>query len=60
MFPLWALNDEAHGGLSFTARDIGTTMLIAAPGQILTQVFLFPTLSARLGYKRLFQCSLCT
>lgn len=38
MFPLWALNDEAHGGLSFSARDIGMAMLLAAPGQILTQV----------------------
>eukprot|EP00045_Choanoeca_perplexa_P011530 m.122900 g.122900 ORF g.122900 m.122900 type:complete len:482 (+) comp15663_c0_seq1:135-1580(+) len=57
LFPLWSLTPSSIGGLDFTLRHIGLTVLCAAPVQILFQVFVFPMLSARWGYKHLYQRS---
>eukprot|EP00730_Choanoeca_flexa_P001821 TRINITY_DN10796_c0_g1_i2.p1 TRINITY_DN10796_c0_g1~~TRINITY_DN10796_c0_g1_i2.p1 ORF type:complete len:482 (+),score=80.25 TRINITY_DN10796_c0_g1_i2:89-1534(+) len=57
LFPLWTLTAVNIGGLNFTLRHIGLTVLCAAPVQILFQLFVFPALSARWGYKHLYQRS---
>jgi MFS family permease len=54
VLPLWALNDAAHGGFSFDPGDIGLVVTCLAPFQILGQLFVFPRLAKRSGYRRLF------
>ena len=61
VFPLWVLNDKAHGGFNFQVgvvmvvgdamlivwqqTDIGLVILFAAPVQIVTQVVLCCTVA---------------
>ena len=70
IFPLWSLNDKAHGGFGFTVRtidcliyaltspqqtEIGEVILMAAPFQIASQAFVFPWLADQIGYKHMMQ-----
>ena len=57
--PLWALLDAAHGGWNFKPVDIGMLITTLAPFQIICQLFLFPWLVARAGYRRLYVHGLC-
>eukprot|EP00937_MAST-01D_sp_MAST-1D-sp2_P006963 g6963.t1 len=58
--PLWALNDAAHGGLSFGPSDIGLVITLLAPFQIGAQLFLYAPTVRRTGYRRLYFLTLLT
>ncbi|EDQ86692.1 uncharacterized protein MONBRDRAFT_28003 [Monosiga brevicollis MX1] len=54
LFPLWSLTPPEDGGLAFSLQQIGTVILCAAPAQIMAQLMVFPPLSKRFGYRRLY------
>lgn len=61
--PLWLVSDLRHGGFGdgtarWQAKDIGLLMSMVGPFQMAAQLFAFPRLARRYGYRRLFVVSL--
>ena len=58
LYPLYMLNDPAHGGFALDSSAIGLLALSGGPWMILSQAFLFERCSAALGVLRFWELSL--
>lgn len=47
--PLWVVTPIKDGGLNFESNQIGLTIALTGPAQILSQIFVYPLLIDRLG-----------
>src|SRR5262249_40571243 len=52
LFPLWAIVDKEHHGFDFKTNDIGMTLSIIGPTQLIYTIFMYPRLTKAYGIKK--------
>lgn len=57
-FPLWVILPPEHGGFGFQSSHIGLVISICAPFQLISQAFIYPKLTDRFGFLKVFRACL--
>jgi len=60
LYPLYVVNDAAHGGFSWQMRDIGTLPMLCGVPMIIYQLFIYDAIVKRLGLMRTLRLSLAS
>lgn len=53
-YVLWCQTDRKYGGLSWSSAEVGTSLAMAGVLLLIFQMIIFPMMSAKYGYRRLY------